>query len=290
MTPVAALRLGREVDLQGFLDLLARLDIRHQVSEEEGQHVLWVDEALAERVRGLYQRFPEGEAEVRRRRGSVMVVERRPPLAEQLRAAKMTLFVLIASLLVAAITALGANLATLGWFTFLQFEVQGDYLYFTSLAQEMAEGQWWRLVSPMLVHFGWLHLLMNALWYWELGRRVERRQGPWPLLALTLLFALVSNLAQHFTSGPSLFGGLSGVLYGLLGHVWLYQRLAPDKVYRLPPGTVGSLLIWLLVCLSGLITLLGFGQIANAAHVGGLLIGCLTGLLGGALARRRLSA
>ena len=35
---------------------------------------------------------------------------------------------------------------------------------------------------------------------------------------------------------------------------------------------------------------LGLGQIANAAHVGGLLIGCLTGLLGGALARRKLSA
>ena len=38
---------------------------------------------------------------------------------------------------------------------------------------------------------------------------------------------------------------------------------------------------------SALVSLIGFGQIANAAHVGGLLIGCLTGLLGGLWARRK---
>ncbi|MOA57926.1 hypothetical protein D3C78_1822070 [compost metagenome] len=47
------------------------------------------------------------------------------------------------------------------------------------------------------------------------------------------------------------------------------------------------MLIWLLVCLSGLIGALGLGQIANGAHVGGLLIGCATGVLGGLLARTR---
>jgi GlpG protein len=50
---------------------------------------------------------------------------------------------------------------------------------------------------------------------------------------------------------------------------------------------MAMMLIWLLVCLSGLITALGFGAIANGAHVGGLVVGCATGLLGGALARLR---
>src|SRR5690606_12726577 len=122
-----------------------------------------------------------------------------------------------------------------------------------------AEGQWWRLVSPMLLHFGILHLAMNGLWYWELGRRIELRQGPWRLLLLTLLFSLVSNLAQHFVGGPSLFGGLSGVLYGLLGHVWLYQWLAPNPLFSLPRGVLAMMLIWLLVCLSGVVSQLGFG-------------------------------
>ena len=48
------------------------------------------------------------------------------------------------------------------------------------------------------------------------------------LLGFTLLFALVSNLAQYVFGGAAIFGGLSGVLYGLLGHCWLYQQLAPN--------------------------------------------------------------
>ena len=47
------------------------------------------------------------------------------------------------------------------------------------------------------------------------------------------------------------------------------------------------MLIWLLVCLSGVIDTLGLGAIANAAHVGGLVAGCAAGLIGGALARLR---
>jgi GlpG protein len=49
------------------------------------------------------------------------------------------------------------------------------------------------------------------------------------------------------------------------------------------------MLVWLVLCLSGLVSMIGFGEIANAAHVGGLLIGCLTGLLGGLYNRRKTS-
>jgi len=73
----------------------------------------------------------------------------------------------------------------------------------------------------------------------------------------------------------------------LLGHCWIYQRLAPNPAYRLPPGVLVMMLAWLLICMTGIFELLHFAAIANAAHVGGLLAGCLTGLLGGALARRR---
>jgi len=46
------------------------------------------------------------------------------------------------------------------------------------------------------------------------------------------------------------------------------------------------MLAWLLICLSGLVTVLVLGAIANAAHVGGALVGCTSGLLGGWLARQ----
>ncbi|MBV4500886.1 rhomboid family intramembrane serine protease [Pseudomonas shirazensis] len=290
MNVIEVLRLPLTVDLSGFVSLLRRLQVPHRVSEEGEEQVLWAPQALLEDVRQLYERYPEGNDQIELPAAAQASLPRQLSLAQQASACKVTAGVLLLCVVVAAITGLGDNLSTLSWFTFLDFRVQGEYLYFISLAQGLSDGQWWRLISPMLLHFGFLHLAMNGMWYWELGKRIELRQGPWLLLLLTLLFSLISNLAQHLVGGPSLFGGLSGVLYGLLGYVWLYQWLAPNPHYRLPKGVLVMMLIWLVVCLTGVVGQLGFGQIANAAHVGGLLIGCLTGLLGGALARRKLSA
>ena len=43
------------------------------------------------------------------------------------------------------------------------------------------------------------------------------------------------------------------------------------------------MLVWLVICLTGVIEVLSFGAlaIANAAHVGGLVAGCVTGVIGG---------
>ncbi|MGE8068342.1 rhomboid family intramembrane serine protease [Pseudomonas sp. NPDC089569] len=289
MTAVAVLRLPLAVDLSGFVKLLQRMQVPHRVSEEAGEQVLWVPHNISEDVRALYERYPAGDPD-QLLEVPVARTVRRPSLAEQVRHARATAAVLVLSLLVGALTLLGDNFATLRWLTFLDFRVVGDYIHFTPLADSLAAGQWWRLVTPMLIHFGVLHLTMNGMWYWELGRRIESRQGSINLLGLTLLFSLASNYTQYLFSGPSLFGGLSGVLYGLLGHCWIFQLLSPSAAYRLPRGVLAMMLIWLLVCLTGVISLIGFGEVANAAHVSGLLVGCLTGLLGGLYNRRKLAA
>ncbi|WP_422909779.1 rhomboid family intramembrane serine protease [Pseudomonas sp. MAC6] len=289
MTAVEAMRLPEHVDLTGFISLLQRLQVPHRVAEETGEQVLWVPgEQLAEQVRELYGRYPQGDAGVVLE-PSPAFAEAAPGFVQQLKASRMTAAVLLLTFIAAAITLLGDNLATVSWLSFVDYRVQGDYIYFSYLNDTLASGQWWRLLTPMLIHFGILHLAMNTLWYWELGRRIEASQGAVMLLGLTLLFSLAANFAQYLHAGPSLFGGLSGVLYGLLGHCWIFQRLAPTPAYRLPPGVLVMMLAWLLICMTGIFELLQFGAIANAAHVGGLLAGCLTGLLGGALARRRNS-
>lgn len=289
MSAVAVLRLPLSVDLSGFVKLLQRMQVPHRVSEESGEQVLWVPDAISADVRSLYERFPAGDPEHQLDIPEAGTALRRPGFVEQLRHSPATALILLLSLVVAGLTLLGENLDTLRWLTFLEFRVVGDYLQFTPLADSLAAGQWWRLVTPMLIHFGFLHIAMNGMWYWELGRRIEARQGSINLLGLTLLFSLVSNYAQYLFGGPSLFGGLSGVLYGLLGHCWIYQLLSPNPAYRLPRGVLAMMLVWLLICLSGLVSMIGFGQIANAAHVGGLLVGCLTGLLGGLYSRRKLA-
>lgn len=285
MSAVEAMRLPTAVDLGEFIGLLRRLNVPFRVSEESGDQVLWVPNAqLAEQVRTLYERYPQGDPQFT---VQAEPLRRGPGFVQQLKLSRMTAAVLLVTFVVAAVTLLGTSPETLRWFTFQDFRMVGeDRVMFYPLSQTLASGEWWRLLTPMLIHFGWLHLAMNAMWYWELGRRIEYRQGPWMLLGLSIGFGLVSNLVQYGVSGPSLFGGLSGVLYGLLGHCWIFQRMAPTPAYQLPKGVVAMMLIWLLVCLSGVIDMLGFGSIANGAHVGGLVAGCLSGLIGGLWARR----
>lgn len=289
MSVVQVLRLPLSVDLSGFVALLKRLQVPHRVSEEAGEQVLWAPDNIAEDVRNLYQRFPAGDPE-----HELPVVERpvpmaRPGLVRQLRDSPATAIILLLCVLVAVVTQLGDNLSTLSGLTFVDYTIRGQYIQFAPLSETLASGQWWRLFTPMLIHFGFLHIAMNGMWFWELGRRIELRQGSINLIGLSLLFSLVSNFAQYLFGGPSLFGGLSGVLYGLLGHIWIYQLMAPNPMYNLPRGVLVMMLVWLALCMSGLVSMIGFGQIANAAHVGGLVIGCLTGLLGGLWARRKIA-
>jgi GlpG protein len=287
MSAVAAMRLPAQVDLSAFIALLQRLQVPHRVAEEAGEQVLWVPgEQLAEQVRELYARYPQGDEALLVPPSAALAADPASGFIGQLKNSLLTSSLLLLTFVVAGLTLLGDNYEAIGWLSFVDFRIQGEYIYFSNLSETLASGQWWRLLTPMLIHFGILHLAMNTLWYWELGRRVEARQGPWILLGLTLVFSLAANFAQYLWAGPSLFGGLSGVLYGLLGHCWLFQRLAPSAAYRLPPGVLVMMLAWLLICMTGIFELLQFGAIANAAHVGGLLAGCLTGLVGGALARR----
>jgi len=82
--------------------------------------------------------------------------------------------------------------------------------------------------------------------------------------------AIASNLAQFLVSGPN-FGGLSGVVYALVGFVWWSGYLAPEKGLTLSKPIIGFLLFWLLL---GFVDLLPV-NVANTAHLVGLISGCL---------------
>lgn len=196
---------------------------------------------------------------------------------------------LLLCLLAALWTRLGASLEAMAFMTFTPLLFDGQAVYMVPLEYGLQEGQWWRLLTPVFIHFGFLHLAMNMLWLWELGRRIEFYHGSIFVLLLALVSAVLSNLAQYWFSGPSLFGGMSGVLYALLGFCWIFHRIRPVAAYQLPKGVIGMMLIWLLLCLSGLVTALGFGQIANAAHVSGLLAGCVAGAVAAILSRLKNS-
>ena len=142
-------------------------------------------------------------------------------------------------------------------------------------------GEYWRLITPVFLHFSWLHIVFNALWTWEFGHRIESALGSRWLLLLFFVVAVISNTSQFVAGGPSIFGGMSGVVYGLLGFSWVGPQLQPRWQFAPPPGLMVLMIGWLLVCLFGVIEVLGFGAIANAAHVGGLLAGAGLGAAAG---------
>jgi len=138
---------------------------------------------------------------------------------------------------------------------------------------EVRQGQVWRLITPIFVHMGVWHILFNLLWLRDLGGMIESRLGTGVLATLVLAIAVASNLGQYYMEGPR-FGGMSGVVYGLLGYVWMRGKFDPVSGLFLHPTTVVIMLAWFFLCLVGVIP-----NVANTAHAVGLAIGVAWGYL-----------
>ena len=130
--------------------------------------------------------------------------------------------------------------------------------------------QSWRFITPAFLHFSFLHIAFNLLWWWQLGGLIESQQGKQRLILLFLFSAITSNFAQFLLVGPN-FGGLSGVVYGLVGYCWLYGNLNKQSKVQLPNNLFLFLIGWLVL---GFVDILP-ANIANYAHLVGLLAGLL---------------
>ena len=72
---------------------------------------------------------------------------------------------------------------------------------------------------------------------------------------------------------------MSGVIYALLGYLWIKHKIAPQYFAPLPSGLMGFMVGWLVLCMTGVLEVaLGIG-VANAAHLSGLVAGLLIGLI-----------
>lgn len=133
---------------------------------------------------------------------------------------------------------------------------------------------WWRWLTPVLLHFSLTHLVFNLAWWTLLGAKIEQAHGTGFLLQLTLSSAVVSNGLQLALAGPN-FGGLSGVVYALLGYCYLTDKISAQPRYPVSDGLFLFMLLWLA---------LGFFEVlwvnmANWAHLGGLACGLLWALV-----------
>lgn len=172
----------------------------------------------------------------------------------------------IVTLVVFALCWLVFLASNLGWANTVFHQLQ----FYPQLSFEAVLQAPHRLLGPAFFHFSWLHIIFNTMWWWQLGGSIEQVTGRVSLLNLLIVSALVSNVGQFMVDGPN-FGGLSGVVYALVGYVWWMGWLLPEKGLSLSKPIIGFMLFWLLLGYTSLMPI----NVANTAHLLGLVSGCL---------------
>jgi GlpG protein len=145
------------------------------------------------------------------------------------------------------------------------------------------KGEVWRLLTPIFIHYGLMHIVLNMIWLYSFGAAVEDRRGSLIMLLLVLVLAVLSNVGQaveiSLRERVAIFGGMSGVGYGLFGYVFVKARFDSRERYYLSPGTTFMAMLWFVLCILRDIppftSLLegAIPAIANSAHAVGLIAG-----------------
>lgn len=131
--------------------------------------------------------------------------------------------------------------------------------------------QYWRLVTAIFIHIGFLHVLFNNYALWIIGQEIERIYGSARFVTLYLATGLASMAASYYFSPESLSAGASGSIFGLFGVMMAFairykkelpKVLSADITRRIVPVILINLLFGFSVRI-----------VDNAAHIGGLLSG-----------------
>jgi GlpG protein len=201
---------------------------------------------------------------------------------QNMRIGTVTAGLMLICVVVFLLTGMGEKMEIVRFFTFTPLvSVRGGFVFGNVSA--IWTGQPWRLFTPMFLHFGFMHIIFNLWWLKDLGTAIERVFSSRYLLVFVLVTAAFSHVLEYAISGPTIFGGMSGVVYALFAFIWLRGRLDPSFPYRLPQQLVTFMLIWLGLGFTGWV-----GPIANWVHTGGLIVGAGWGVVSSGYIQRRL--
>lgn len=163
------------------------------------------------------------------------------------------------------------------WAKYLGFESVLNFLSFSNNIrypfESVFDGQVWRLLTPAFIHFNFIHLLFNMSWLFQLGKVLEQELGTKSYILFLIVLAIFSNVGQAFVS-QGYFGGMSGVVYGLFGFIWVISQIDKEWKHRLPKRDIALMVGWLILCLTGLL-----GNVANTAHAVGISTGMCFALI-----------
>ncbi|MFN3158253.1 MAG: rhomboid family intramembrane serine protease [Rubinisphaera brasiliensis] len=283
--------VNSEADAQRFGQFLLTQGIEARIDAADEQWEVWVyDENQIDKAKEAFQRFQEQpqaeEFQAAAREAEKLRKQREKELAAAIKAHKksrpakrptqptdvpITLLLIIASVVTTLTMGMEDNQfgGIIGDFSITEFrQVDLDRIGYMPGLPEIKQGQVWRLVTPIFLHFGVLHILFNSIMLYQFGFILESILKSWRFLLLVLAIAIPSNLAQYYWGGPS-FGGMSGVVFGLFGFMWIKGVYEPESGLQLRRDFVYFMIGFMVLCYTGI-----FGGIANAAHTVGLLAGC----------------
>lgn len=272
------LEVSADTDLSQFSRLLWQRRLSHRIQQVEGRQLLVmstpqrIPEALA-----LYQQWRRGEVapDSQDRSGLGDLFHAREFTGGLVRAflqRPLTLILILVCCVLAYLAPLAAPTALTFDLLYPDFSYGTRTIVLERVWENISLLQLLRMLTPILLHGGLIHLVFNMIWLWELGGRIETAQTSMSLGTVIVVLGLVSNTIQYIYGGGNNFGGMSGVVYGLFAYIWMWQLFDPGKGLGLPV----SLIIFMLLSLV-IMTALGLSMIANAAHVGGFLCGILYG-------------
>src|SRR5215831_12470567 len=135
----------------------------------------------------------------------------------------------------------------------------------------IAQGQWWRFVTPVFIHIGWLHLIFNSYALWIVGPQVEKVYGSARFVILYVVTGVAGVFGSYLFHPYSISAGASGAIFGLFGVLLVFgirYRASIPPFFKRAVGTGVLPVIFL-----NLIIGLTFQGIDNSAHIGGLLGG-----------------
>jgi len=292
MNQVASVPLN--VDLLPFSQWLLLQGIAHRIVEEGGEQVILIENnQYAQPMAQNLQRYinePEFQGEMRRQVSEQLrqlADKKKHPQAAQIsyypraspKQAPVIFSLILISVVIAFMSDFGRGGPLLRALLILDpFKIAMDLSTvagrWQGLIEMLALGELWRVVSPDVIHFNVMHITFNVLMLWVLGGQLEIQKGSVSFVALTVFVSIISNIAQ-LLEGGYLFGGLSGVVYGLVGYCWLWKFFQPKIFF--PSVLMKFSLVWLLLGYTPITEWLGWGRMANAAHLYGLLAGLLWG-------------
>ncbi len=262
---------------QAFVDYMQTQGVILTIQHHEQSDIWLADESQVERVKIELARFIENPADSRYLAASWQSGQvnsglryRRFPLTAAIRERGGPLTLLMTALCV---------------FVFVVMNVIGDQTVMMWLAwpwDASVQFEVWRYFTHAIMHFSLVHILFNLFWWWYLGGAVEKRLGTGKLVVITLISALLSGFVQHQLTGPW-FGGLSGVVYALIGYVWLHGVRDPVPHVALPNGLF---IFTVALMVAEWFGVMGF-EIATGAHTAGMVIGLAMALVDSQNVRKR---